>query len=58
MDDIDIRNIDYALIEKRASELRAQALKDGLKRLGMSFRRMAARLKGEIAPAAGRRMAG
>ena len=58
MDDIDLRNIDYALIERHASELRAQALKDGLKRLGMSFRRLAARLKGGIPPAAGRRMAG
>lgn len=58
MDDIDIRNIDYALIEKRASELRAQALKDGLRRLGMRFRSMAARLKGGIAPVAGRRMVG
>ena len=58
MDDIDIRNIDCALIERRASELRAQALKDGLRRLGMRFRRMATRLKGGIAPAAGSRIAG
>ena len=58
MDEIDIRNIDYALIERRAAELRAQALKDGLRRLGMGFRRMATRLKGRILPVTGRRMAG
>lgn len=58
MEDIDIRNIDYALIERRASELRAHAVKDGLRRLGMRFREIAARLKGGITLAAGRRMAG
>ena len=58
MDDIDIRNIDHALIERRASELRAQAVKDGLRRLGMGFSRIVARLKGGLTPDAGRRTAG
>ena len=58
MDNIHIRNIDYALIERRASELRAQAVKDGLRRLGMGFRRLVTRLKGGPTPVAGRRIAG
>lgn len=58
MDNIDIRNIDYALIERHASELRAQAFRDGMRRLGLGIRRMAARLKGGLTPAAGRRIAG
>ena len=58
MDNFDIRNIDYALIERRASELRAQALKDGLKQLGMGFRKLVVRFRGGIAPVAGRRIAG
>ena len=58
MDDIDIRNIDHALIERRASELRAQAVKDGLRRLGMGFSRIVARLKGRLTPVAGHRTAG
>ena len=58
MDNIDIRNIDYALIERHASELRAQAFKEGLRRLGMGFRRMVTRLKGRLTPLAGRRIAG
>ena len=58
MDDIDIRNIDYALIERRASELRAQALKDGLRGIGMGLRRMVTRFKGELTPVPGRRITG